>query len=232
MRKIYSIIPKYSMIPLAILVAFHLSLFYLSRLFTDSLKHYDFSIGLDLLIPFIPAFIIIYVLAFAQWGYGIYYLISHGREVCFKFIAATLIGEIICLVIFIAVPTALCGKVVQPEVTGSDVFSKLTSLIYSLDEPNNLFPSLHCFASWMCFRGIFYIEKEKRSKGYMIFSCVFSILVFASTVFVKQHVFVDIIGGVALVEIAILIENLTGAHRIFLALDDKLSSRGGQRKES
>ncbi len=218
MKKFYSIIPKYSILPLIILVAFHLFTFFGTRMITEGARHYDLTVALDRAIPLVPAFIVIYVLAYVQWGVGIYYGISHGREVCFKFIAAALIGEIICMTIFLVMPTEL----VQTPVTGHDPFSWLTRLIYSLDEPNNLFPSLHCFASWLCFRIIFYVDKEKRSRAYTIGSFIFTLRVFASTVFVKQHVGVDIIGGVAAVEIGMLIEKLTGAHRLIEKLDDKL----------
>ena len=218
MKKFYSIIPKYSILPLIILVAVHLFTFFGTRMITDGARHYDLTIAFDRAIPLIPAFIVIYILAYVQWGYGIYYGISHGREVCFKFIAAALIGEFICMATFLIMPTEL----VQTPVTGKDPFSWLTRLIYSLDEPNNLFPSLHCFASWLCFRIIFYVEKEKRNTVYTVVSFVFTLLVFASTVFVKQHVVVDILGGVAAVEAGMLIEKLTGAHRLIEKFDDKL----------
>ena len=221
MKKVYSYIPKYSILPLSVLIIVHLFNFYGTRLIANGFKHYDLTLALDRAIPFVPAFIVIYILAYVQWGYGIWYGISHGRETCFRFIASALIGEVICIAVFIIMPTEL----VRTPVTGGDVFSKITGLIYSLDEPNNLFPSLHCFASWLCFRIIFYVEKEKRSKAYTIGSFVFTLLVFASTVFVKQHVVVDILGGVALVEISMLIEKLTGAHRLLEKIDDKLSKK-------
>lgn len=232
MKSKKELIPKYTIIPLAILLLFHLAVFYVTRPITSGMTHHDLSTWIDLKIPFVPAFIVIYVLAYVQWAYGIYYLSTRGRDVAYKFLAATMIGEIMCFITFIAVPTELCGAVTQPEVTGGDVFSWMTRLIYSLDEPNNLFPSLHCFASWMCFRGIFYIEKEKRNKAYTVFSFVFSLLVFASTVLVKQHVFVDIIGGVAYIEIAILIEKLTGAHRVYYALEKRIFKNKTEGKES
>ena len=222
MNKIYKLIPKYSIVPLAVLLVVHFLNFYATRLITNGMRHYDFSIALDLMIPFVPAFIVFYILAFPQWAFGMLYFIRQEKEICFRFIAAALIGEAVCIATFIAAPTALCGEVLRPEITGGDIFSKLTSLIFSVDEPNNLFPSLHCFASWFCFRGIFFLPREKRNKGYMIFSFLFSLLVFASTVFVKQHVFVDIIGGVLLVEIAILLEDMTKARRLIFALDRRL----------
>lgn len=232
MKKFYSIIPKYSLIPLLIMLVFHMSTFFLTRLFTNGAYHYDFSLGIDRAIPFVPAFIIIYVLAYVQWAVGIYYMTARDREVCFRFIATVMIGEVICLITFIAFPTALSGEVTWPKITGEDPLSLMTKLIYSLDEPNNLFPSLHCFASWICFRGIFFYPKERRHKVYMAISFVFSLLVFASTVFVKQHVVVDIIGGVLLAEIAIMIEKLTNARRVFFALDRKLSKNDPEaRKE-
>ncbi|MBR6917424.1 MAG: phosphatase PAP2 family protein [Clostridia bacterium] len=221
MKKLRSLIPRYSILPLALLLVFHSFTFYGTRLFTGGLTHYNITTPIDDAIPFVPAFIIIYVLAFAQWAFGIWYFISRSKDVCFKFIAATLIGEVICLTTFIVFPTVMT----QPEDLGGGAFSWMTSIIYTLDEPNNLFPSLHCFASWMCFRGISYIEKEKRNKFYTIFSFVFSLLVFASTVFVKQHVVADIAGGVLLVEIGILAEKITGAHKLFYFIDSKLSRK-------
>ena len=228
MKKLEKIVPRYTWIPMLVLVAFHCAVFYVTRGITYRMEHFDFSIPLDSSIPFIPAFIVFYILAFAQWGYGMYYLMTHGKKTFYKFYMATMIGEVICFITFIAAPT----EMTLPEVTGNDAFSFLTRLIYNLDEPNNLFPSLHCFASWMCFRGIFYVEKEQRNKAYTIFSCVFSLFVFASTVFVKQHVFVDIIGGVALVEIAILIEKLTRADRLMYAIERRYNERKAKRKES
>ena len=222
MKKLEKVLPRYTWAPMLVLIAFHCAVFYVTRGIAYNMEHFDFSIPLDLKIPFVPEFIVFYVLAFAQWGYGMYYLMTHGKKTFYKFYMATMIGEVICFITFIIVPTELCGNVTQPMANGSDVFSFLTRLIYSLDEPNNLFPSLHCFASWLCFRIIFYVEKEKRNTAYTVGSFIFTLLVFASTVFVKQHVAVDILGGVAAVEIAMLTEKLTGAHRLLEKLDDKL----------
>ena len=231
MKKKIPFIPKYAIWPTIVLLVMHMCTFYLSRAITYGAHHYDLTAPIDNAIPLIPAFIVIYILAYAQWFYGIYYSISRGKDLCYKFIAAAMIGELICITVFIAMPTTMPDP--EPLLTGNDVFTKLTKLIYSLDERNNLFPSLHCFASWLCFRVIFYQEKEKRNTFYTVFSCVFSILVFASTVLVKQHVFIDIIAGVALVEISILIEKLTGAHRILYRIDRKHAEKKGKaRKES
>ncbi|CCY70604.1 uncharacterized protein BN508_01112 [Eubacterium sp. CAG:161] len=77
----------------------------------------------------------------------------------------------------------------------------MTNLIYTLDSPDNLFPSIHCLESWVCFRGA--MRCKKVGKVYKVIMLILALLVFASTVMVKQHVFVDIIGAILVVEIGL-----------------------------
>ena len=65
--------------------------------------------------------------------------------------------------------------------------------------PSNLFPSIHCYVSWMCYRGL----KGAREipVWYQRFSFVFAALIIISTQVLKQHYIVDAVAGVALVEI-------------------------------
>ncbi len=202
------LLPTYVYLPLALLVAINLIAFNGTRLITANQHHYTFSLPIDEWIPLIPAFIVIYVLAFAQWYLGFVMIGKESREVCYRFYSGEIIAKLICMVIFLLLPTAF----VRPEITGTDVFSKLTALIYRIDTPDNLFPSLHCLESWLCFRGT--LVMKKAGKGVKIFSFVFTLLVFASTVCVKQHLFLDIIGGVAVCEIGLLLSKLTHADRL------------------
>ena len=71
------------------------------------------------------------------------------------------------------------------------------SVLYSLDPPYNLFPSLHvsiavlaAFSAW----------KAARSYGVVAFSCL--VFVIASIFTVKQHVVLDAVGGIALSALA------------------------------
>ena len=79
-------------------------------------------------------------------------------------------------------------------------------LIYRMDKPDNLFPSLHCVFSWICFRGAMHLKKVP--KWYVPLTFVISVLVFASTLLIKQHVIVDMIGAVIVVEIGLFLSGI------------------------
>lgn len=212
MKKLEQIIPKYTYIPFG-LVCLSLALaFYATRLFTTGGFHYDVSIPLDGKIPFLPPFIVVYVLSYCQWVLVLWLTTRESMDVFFRASATEILGKIIVIPIFLIFPTAM----VRPEITGSGLFDWLTQLIYTLDTPDNLFPSLHCYDSWLCLRCVCRMQKVpgwfKWANG------IFSLLVFASVVLVKQHLVLDILGGIALGELAVLVCKLTKAERVMYRL--------------
>jgi hypothetical protein len=54
---------------------------------------------------------------------------------------------------------------------------------------------------------------------YKLFSILAVLSIFASVLFTKQHVIVDIIGGVAVAEVSILLSERTKAYRLYYKLD-------------
>lgn len=193
------ILPKYSYLPLAAMLALNCIAYFGTRTFTTNMHHYSMHTVLDSMIPFCPAFISVYLLAYAQWiiGYG---LIAKENRYVFKWIVkGELIAKSMAFLCFILIPTTIS----RPEITGTDLWSGLTNYIYRTDAPDNLFPSVHCLESWVCFRGAMYLKKP--GKYYKYFCLVFTLLVFASTVLVKQHVILDMIGAVIFVETGLFI---------------------------
>lgn len=67
----------------------------------------------------------------------------------------------------------------------------------------NLCPSYHCMASAICAFGV--LKRKEHSLGTQIGFGVMAILVCMATVFVKQHYFVDILGGVGVAAIPYVI---------------------------
>lgn len=167
-------------------------------------------------VRFFRWFIIIYIFYFIFWFAGYWINAGVEKSVSHPFFAATSIGLITCAVIFILFPTAMEQVVIREEEIET-VFDRLALLIYRSDEPNNLFPSIHCFTSYMIAR---YSAKSGRlPKGYKLF-CIFACAaIFASTLFVRQHLFADLIGAAVLGELSILAERLTDAGRLFDKLD-------------
>ena len=82
-----------------------------------------------------------------------------------------------------------------------------------MDAPDNLFPSIHCLESYVCFRGALYTKKVPVWYKYVML--ISTVLVFASTVLVKQHVLVDMLGAVLAVEFGLFVSKKWNLGRIF-----------------
>ncbi len=122
---------------------------------------------------------------------------KNDKNLFMKYIVSYLIVSLIADIIFIIYPTT----VIRPEIINNDLLSTLTKLIYFIDTPSeNCFPSLHCAVSMLW---IFYSLKCKNSSWYIKTPIIImSILIMISTVVIKQHVVIDIIGGIFIAIVA------------------------------
>ena len=197
MKKIKNIVPNYAIVPLVIFILLNFFVYNGSKVISNHLFHYDFSIFLDSLIPFLPFFISIYILAYLHWIIGYIVISRENEKICYHILAAEFVAKLICLFFFLVFPTTI----VRPFITQSGLWEFLVRFIYSVDEPVNLFPSIHCLESYLVFRGTLCLRSV--SKTYKWFIFIFAFLICMSTVFVKQHVFVDIFGGILAVEIGL-----------------------------
>ena len=201
MKKIRSFlksIPARGWAAVLLWLALNCSVYFGTRLLPVGTVYHDISMPIDHRIPLVPPMIVVYILAYCTWGINYLLIACEGGEIAKRAFTGAYIAILICLVCYLAFPTAM----VRPEPTGGDVFSALTRLIYRLDAPNNLLPSIHCLESWLCWRGLFGIKRV--SRGYKAFSLIFALLVFASTVLVRQHCLIDIPAGVLAGEIGLL----------------------------
>lgn len=169
--------------------------YYGSRLFTLHRQHHNLEIPLDQKIPFVPAAIIPYVMAYAQWALGYIVIARDSKETCDEVLSAELVAKAITFAIFMAFPTTMT----RPKVTGNSLIEQIIKTIYVVDMPRQLFPSLHCLESYLVWRGISRMKK-KPPKAYTAAMGAMTGAIVASTVLVKQHTVVDIAGGIALAE--------------------------------
>ena len=197
------LIPKYAVIPLICVFIVNMLSYMGSRAIAVNFHHYDLSLPIDQKIPMVEFFVVFYVLAYAQWVISYILIGRESKDVCYRFSTADIIAKIICFVVFITFPTTLQ----RPEASDNNIFGILTNLIFSLDSPDNLLPSIHCLESWVCFRGA--LALKKIPAWYKYFSLVFSIGVFMSTVLLKQHVLLDIPADILVFEIGMLIVRIT-----------------------
>lgn len=178
----------------------HFITFYTPALIVGDSPRIVVNSWIDDQIPLIPFFVLFYGMAYLQWIFNLFVLIYEDDDkMLYNYFSADLTGKIICGLFFILLPTTM----VQPAFESTDFWTFHLNLVYSLDEPINLFPSIHCFESYICARVA--LQSKKTPIFYKVFSVILSLLVFASTVFTKQHVLIDIPAGIILAELCVFI---------------------------
>ena len=87
-----------------------------------------------------------------------------------------------------------------------DILSKVICLFFFI----LLFPSIHCLESWCCIRAAYKMnfKTEKRTNYYRVATILMSLGIFASTLFIKQHVIADVFGGIAAFEIGMILAKI------------------------
>lgn len=108
---------------------------------------------------------------------------------------ADLLGKLICGIIYIKFPTTN----IRPDITTPGVFVDMLKFLYKIDAADNLFPSIHCLVSWYCFAGLRTLKTIH--VWYRYFSLFMAIIICISTITTKQHVIIDVFGGIMLAEL-------------------------------
>lgn len=196
--------PSYAWIPTVTIAVYNALTFYGTRLINRHYPAHAFELPIDRLIPFVPAFVLFYCLAYLQWGLCYFFTLRHSRRLCLETLSVNLIAKTTCLICFLVFPTAI----VRPEVTGSGIWCRLVRLIYAADTPDNLFPSIHCLGSWLAFRAL--LRVREIPLPVRLVNGVLTLLVCASTVFIKQHYLPDVFAGILAVELGYLLTRLLG----------------------
>lgn len=215
--KTKAFLKRYSVIALLSVLLSDLLAFYGSHLLMFGRGYHDITSALDKKIPFVPEFIIVYVLAFVQWVACYIAIAAEDKQKAYRFCVGASVANIICGIVFVAFPTVMA---IRPEASGTGLVGFLTRFIFAADNPPvNLFPSMHCLESYLCIRVIF--ASKRVPKFLKALNLVFSIMVFAAVLLVKQHLIIDVFAGILVAELGVL---LTKA----LKLDEKLIKMEGK----
>lgn len=211
--------PPYAWIPSAVIPIYNYLVFFGTRMIRGGIAPVYFQTPLDRFIPFLPAFVLFYVLAYLQWGLGYLFTLRYNRRLCYETLSVNLIAKTICLICFLVFPTAI----VRPEVTGGGFWNALVRLIYRMDAPDNLFPSIHCLGSWLSFRAVWKVRDLP--KPVRMANGALTLLVFASTLLIKQHYLPDVFAGILAVEAGYLLTRLLRTDRLLAKCEPALAKR-------
>lgn len=191
---------------LALQHGFYLAGHYLALLF--GFKPFLPKIALDDMIPIVSAFIIPYIWSYIYWAMGPMVVSKCEKQHFADYMAANLVSCVAGMLALAFFPTYMDrvaeGLFVVPE--DPTIFDRVRMFWYSLDGSAmayNLLPSFHCINSTLCYLGV--ARRREIPFWFRCYSFLTTILIYASTVYVKQHYVLDIVTGVALAAVVYFI---------------------------
>lgn len=152
-------------------------------------------VALDDRIPFLPVFIVPYILWYLYVPVSLLYVGLHNKTAFYRQCTVLFSGAALGMLIFFFFPTCIDFR---PTAEGRGVWLWLCRIIYANDNPVNVCPSLHCYEAVIVHLTTFRMLALRRCTALRVGSAVTAVLICASTVFAKQHSIVDVVCGVAL----------------------------------
>ena len=161
--------------------------------------------AVDDVIPFVPAFVIPYVLWFPYVSVSAFFLLMKDEDAYHRLCAVLVIGMTVFIAVSVVFPNI---HLLRPEQMPADnVFTRMVSLLYLADTPTNLTPSIHVFNSlaviaafwkwdWRTETGRRYAAPVRAFGRAAMTLLGMSIIL--STMFIKQHSFSDVVIAVVL----------------------------------
>ena len=220
-RALLKRLPRYAIICYLYFWAIDFLVFYGTRPILPYLPSHSLSTPLDEMIPVRSAWTVVYVAAFATWFITIAWIMPESKRHAYRLCGVYTIIMIASLICFLAYPVTIQ----RPEITEGGVFNDLLRLIYSLDSPTDLCPSLHVVLNYVCWRCT--LDCRKIPKWYQWFNLVFLIPVCLSILFVKQHFVVDIAVALIVSEGALQIGRAARLERIGFAIETRFRKKTG-----
>ncbi|CCV64982.1 conserved hypothetical protein [Alteracholeplasma palmae J233] len=212
----------YPLIPFLFLLLIQNIVYFISKLINHNMYHHIISWKIDEFVPLWTFMIVVYVGCYIWWGITPLVMGKYlSKKRFYQYVVTVLITHIACILIYITFPTTI----VRPEIPNTNFFNWLTNLIYKSDVPNNLLPSMHSTISWLCFRPFIKTDKLKAPKWLVLTQFIIAVLVFMSTVTIKQHYIIDVIAAVILVEIIYFIVGKTNWYKPFETFFTKVNKR-------
>lgn len=152
------------------------------------------KIPFDNKIPLIPVFVIPYAL----YHLGVYssFFILWKTSYINQFLLSIIVSYVIAAVFWYLFPNGVS----RPTLTHNSHLYKMLRLIYKHDGDTNGFPSAHVFVSLICGH---FLSLAFPAAVLIIWPLVICIIL--STVFIKQHYVIDILGGMVVYLLTLII---------------------------
>lgn len=163
----------------------------------SSSQTYCLVTDMDKAIPFIKGFIIPYVIWYPFIFGTLLYFCFKDKTTYYITIISINISVMICFIIYFLFQTT----VPRPQIYSNDFLSQIVKFIYLTDKPVNCFPSIHVLTSFLMVKGILK-SRIKNSINIFVISFI-ALAIIMSTLFVKQHVVLDVMAAILLGDITL-----------------------------
>lgn len=152
------------------------------------------SLPIDRLVPLFPPAIVPYLLADVLFiGLPVWAALRAKAGDFAAYTISILLATGISYIIYLTVPTF----VTRPEITATDVFSKILRLLYQTDRVYNAAPSGHAIYTTLSF---LYLSRWK--PRYRLICLAAALLILLSTLLTRQHYILDMTAGIAVASLA------------------------------
>ena len=156
-------------------------------------NEYNFMTPLDKAFPFMPEFVWIYQSLLPVIAVTMVLLVKSKRlffNTFWSCLAATVVIHLVWLLFPSFYP--------RPEIDPATLSEAFVQLSYEIDNSSNTFPSGHVAFSWIMYLGARRSELAKNTSGLSNLYLLWAIGVSLSTLAIKMHYVVDVIGGLAI----------------------------------
>lgn len=204
MQKTGKLVPRETLPALFLTLACNTLAYYGTRILMNGSVHYDLSNAVDNRIPLISWTVAIYLGSYIFWVVNYVLGSRQEQKTAFRLLGADIIAKLVCLICFLVFPTTN----VRPVIEEKTVWDSLMLWLYRADAADNLFPSIHCLTSWFCFIAV--RENKQIPNWYKVVSVFIAAAICISTLTTKQHVLIDVFGGIGLAEVSYLFVKKSG----------------------
>ena len=154
------------------------------------------QLPLDAVIPFCPVFVVFYCVWYVLLiGTGLFLLVRDGGAFrrYMQFLALTFF---LSAAVWFLIPS--CQNLRTAQMEESSIFTALLALLYRIDTNTNVFPSAHVVGAIGAALAVWDWQRPGRHRGALILTAVLAGLICLSTVLIKQHALLDVLGGLLL----------------------------------
>lgn len=180
-----------TLLPMAIYMVIYMPVFFWVESLSPAGGFNIIHTAVDDMIPVVEIFIIPYILWLPYLCAGMIAIAIRSRFLSRKTAYMLMTGMTLFVVISIVYPNALELRDAIPD--RSNIFMDLINYLHAIDTPTDVFPSLHVYDALVVAAGLHLTFKDK--KIMLILSDILTVLIVLSTMFIKQHSIIDVIGA-------------------------------------